>query len=85
EFRTMLRLVPDREQLSGDDVTRYITVLDDDTLKNALASIGDEFAVDTETTSPLPVAAELVGLSFSSSGDTAYYVPLAHDYPGAPD
>jgi DNA polymerase-1 len=85
EFKTMLRLIPEEEQLSGDRDTQYITVLDTEKLKNSLASIKDEFAIDTETTSPSPVTAELVGLSFSSSGNTAYYVPLFHEYQGAPE
>ncbi len=29
--------------------------------------------------------AQLVGLSFADQAGTAAYVPLAHDYPGAPD
>ncbi len=42
------------------------------------------FAVDTETTSINYMQAELVGLSFSVEEDEAAYVPLAHDYEGAP-
>ena len=43
------------------------------------------FAVDTETTSEDPMKAELVGLSFSSRPDEAFYIPCAHDYENAPD
>ncbi|OYV77837.1 MAG: DNA polymerase I [Chromatiales bacterium 21-64-14] len=42
------------------------------------------FAFDTETTSLNYMVAELVGVSFSVEPDTAAYVPLAHDYAGAP-
>ncbi len=41
-------------------------------------------AFDTETTSLDPMQAEIVGLSFSIEPGRAAYVPLAHDYPGAP-
>jgi DNA polymerase-1 len=37
---------------------------------------------DTETTGLEPMLATLVGMSFAF-GDTAWYLPLAHEYPGA--
>jgi DNA polymerase-1 len=40
--------------------------------------------IDTETTSLDPMRAEIVGVSFAVESDHAAYVPLAHDYPGAP-
>ena len=45
----------------------------------------DYFSIDTETTSLDPMSAELVGISFSVKPGEAAYVPLAHDYLGAPD
>ena len=42
------------------------------------------FAFDTETTSLDYMSAELVGLSFSVRPGEAAYVPVAHDYEGAP-
>ncbi len=39
---------------------------------------------DTETTGLEPMVARLVGMSFAC-GDTAAYLPLAHDYAGVPD
>jgi DNA polymerase-1 len=41
-------------------------------------------AFDTETTSLDPMRAELVGLSFCTEPGVAAYVPVGHDYPGAP-
>jgi len=41
-------------------------------------------ALDTETDSPLPTRARLVGMSFAVEPGKAYYLPLGHDYPGAP-
>ena len=41
-------------------------------------------ALDTETDSPAPTRARLVGMSFSLVPGEAYYVPVGHDYLGAP-
>jgi len=43
------------------------------------------FAFDTETTSLNYLEARIVGVSFAVQPGEAAYVPLAHDYPGAPD
>ncbi|MBT3028961.1 MAG: DNA polymerase I [Candidatus Thiodiazotropha sp. (ex Ctena orbiculata)] len=45
----------------------------------------DLFAFDTETTSLDYMQAELVGLSFAIEPGEAAYVPVGHDYPGAPE
>ena len=45
----------------------------------------DAFAFDTETTSVDYMKAELVGLSFAVEVGKAAYVPLTHDYVGAPE
>jgi len=42
------------------------------------------FAVDTETTSLDAMQAELVGISFAIEKGNAAYIPLRHDYLGAP-
>ena len=44
----------------------------------------DCFAFDTETNSLDTMQAEIVGLSFATKVGTAAYLPLAHDYPDAP-
>jgi len=41
-------------------------------------------ALDTETTSLDEMVAEIVGISFSVQPGAAAYIPLMHDYPGAP-
>ncbi|MCC5795816.1 MAG: DNA polymerase I [Methylophaga sp.] len=43
------------------------------------------FAFDTETTSLNYLEARLVGMSFAIKAGSAFYLPLAHDYPGAPE
>jgi DNA polymerase-1 len=44
----------------------------------------DLVCIDTETTSLDPMRAEIVGVSFAVEPGHAAYVPVAHDYPGAP-
>jgi DNA polymerase-1 len=86
EFSRLVKLVPD--QRSGEwpeNTTEYITVLDKKTLEKALSEIQGDVTIDTETTSPSSMNAELVGISFASSKDRAYYVPVVHKYPGAPE
>ena len=45
----------------------------------------DVVAFDTETTSLDYMQAEVVGLSLAVEPGKACYIPLAHDYPGAPE
>jgi DNA polymerase I len=45
----------------------------------------DLFAFDTETTSLEYMKAEIVGVSFAVAPGRAAYLPLRHDYAGAPD
>jgi DNA polymerase I len=42
-------------------------------------------ALDTETDSLDAMLARIVGISFATEPGKAAYVPVAHDYPGAPD
>ena len=65
----------------------YHTVLsqqDWDTLFERL-STEKRFAFDTETTSLDYRIAQIVGFSVAFDAQNAYYVPLAHDYEGAPE
>lgn len=68
----------------------YETILEqaqlDDWLKRLQQS--ELFAIDTETTSLDYMQAKLVGISLAvaeEDGIRAAYLPLAHDYPGAPE
>ncbi len=65
---------------------RYSTVSDEQALRELVARLGEAPLVgfDTETTGLEPMLARLVGMSFAW-GDTAVYLPLAHEYPGAPE
>ena len=83
EFSTLLGefLKPSRPE--GKD---FRTILEERELRALAARIAQAgaVAVDTETTSPQPVRARLVGLSFSITPGEAFYVPVGHDYLGAP-
>ena len=83
EFSSLLRLIPEGKNTFSHDA-KYIIILDKDAFESAVASIKNEVAIDTETTSKLPMIAELVGISFSIEPEKAYYIPLAHSYPGMP-
>ena len=74
---------------SGEDLSgpgRYELVTTDAQLDAWLDKLraAELIAFDTETTSIDSMQAEMVGLSLSVETGEACYVPLAHDYPGAP-
>ena len=85
------------QELDGDDAddaqpkasieTHYDCITTEDAFNTWLQQLEqcDAFAFDTETTSLNYMQAELVGVSFSVEPGKAAYVPVAHDYPGAPD
>ncbi len=68
------------------DKREYETILTSDALDRWLEKLeqSDLFAFDTETTSLDYMQAQLVGVSFSVEAGEAAYVPVAHDYEGAP-
>jgi len=65
----------------------YETILDWPTFENWLATLqnADLFAFDTETDGLDYMRANLVGVSFAVESGKAAYLPLAHNYIGAPD
>ena len=91
ELRSLLRQldgdatepVPEAPKTEGD----YETVLDWPAFDRWHAAIRDAdlVALDTETTSLDYMEAEIVGISLAIEPGAAAYIPLAHDYPGAPD
>jgi len=78
---------PAAEPAQASEAVDVTTVLDQSTFDEWLAKLSRSslFAFDTETTSLNYMAAEVVGVSFAVEAGAAAYVPLAHDYPGAPD
>ena len=72
----------------GSDVNRnYSVITDQSDLDRWLQRLksADLFSFDTETTSLRYMDAEIVGVSFAIQPGEAAYVPLGHDYMGAPD
>ena len=65
----------------------YVTLLTESQLDTWLAKImqAELVCVDTETTGLDTMNAQLVGISFAVEAHHAAYLPLAHNYPGAPD
>jgi DNA polymerase-1 len=65
---------------------QYETVLDQESLDRWCRALSNAevFAFDTETTSLDYMNTEIVGLSFCIEPGLAAYVPLGHDYAGAP-
>jgi DNA polymerase I len=71
----------------ADTLTRhYETITSWSALESWLARLrgADLFAFDTETTGLDYMQAQIVGVSFCIEPGSAAYVPLAHDYAGAP-
>ncbi len=90
EFKSWLAelLAADREAVAvaGDTRARYETVLDEAHLERWIQRLAgaELFAFDTETTSLDYMSARIVGVSFCVEAGVAAYVPVAHDYEGAP-
>ena len=91
EFKTWLRQLqeqePEIEPTNPPKAAQYTIILEQDQLDTWLKRLHDAelFAFDTETTSLDYMQAELVGVSFAVDVGEAAYVPLAHDYTGAPE
>jgi len=97
EFRNLLRQLDslDDETAAGEmsperrdrPERRYHTVTTEADLDAWLARLATAplTAFDTETDTLNYMRSRIVGVSFAVASDEAAYVPLAHDYPGAPD
>lgn len=94
EMKRMLSQLDDNST-AGEEVTpaeptpkgNYETVLTEKDFSRWQKKINaaDLTAFDTETTSINYMEAELVGISLAVETGEAAYIPVAHDYPGAPD
>ncbi|MGH8609421.1 MAG: DNA polymerase I [Gammaproteobacteria bacterium] len=89
EFKALLKdLITDEEAqpqtLRG--LQRYETIVEKAGFERWMRKLKEAplFCLDTETTSLDYIVAELVGISFATQPGEAAYIPLAHDYPGAP-
>ncbi|MFJ7009964.1 DNA polymerase I [Pseudomonas putida] len=97
EFKSWVAEVQRDAARAGEDVApveepaakvepKYETILDQARFDTWLEKLRQAplFAFDTETTGLDAQKAQLVGLSFAVAPHEAAYVPLAHDYEGAP-
>jgi len=77
-----------RQAMSGPDPIErhYDTILDEQKMAEWLKLLDAAalVAFDTETTGLDPLTAQLVGMSFCAEPGRAAYLPLAHNYAGAP-
>lgn len=92
EFKTWLRDLqspaessppPDPEPACAAQYETILTLAQLDAWADKIAQ-ADIVALDTETTSLDPMQARLVGISLSIAPHTGAYIPLAHQYAGAP-
>jgi DNA polymerase I len=89
EFTKLLNGIDSTEKTVEDHPTiesEYATILTMEQWQPWFDKLmaADVFALDTETTSINAMQAELVGLSVAVSAGEAAYIPLGHDYMGAP-
>ena len=76
------------DAVSADgNATDYQTILTQAEFESWLERLrqAELFAFDTETTALDYMRADIVGISIAVRPHEAAYIPLAHDYPGAPD
>lgn len=88
EFKSQLKELLDVEAASTSALSSptYQTIFTMEALEAWLEKLRThtQFAFDTETTSLDTLDAELVGVSLAIQNEAAIYIPLAHDYIGAP-
>lgn len=80
EFTSLLRYVPHESSVEMN----YEAVLLAERLKEISEGLRGGFSIDTESTGLDPMRAGIVGLSICRKKGSAYYVPLVHEYEGAP-
>ena len=86
EFKNWLKAL-DKTETTIETNQEYEIIYDKKRFKQWLSQLkaSEHFAFDTETTSLDYMQAEIVGVSFASEVGKAAYVPVAHDYMGAPN
>jgi DNA polymerase-1 len=77
EFKSLAIEYAGAQDLSKKDYKVLTKLKDIENYVKELEQCG-VFALDTETTSKIPMLAELVGLSFSCKKDQAVYIPVGH-------
>ncbi len=77
---------PSQARVPGSESRNYETILTEEQLRAWLARIesAELVSIDTETTGLDPMTARLVGISLSVEAHSAAYIPVGHNYAGAP-
>ena len=78
EFTSLMKLLPSQTAALATSNRHCEAVFSADTLREIVASIKSELAIDTEATGKNPLIDRLVGLSLCSDRERAYYVPMDH-------
>ena len=81
EFISLMKLVPS----AGLGERTYETVFSSEKLEEVVSSIEKEIAFDIEAAGRNPLTDRLVGISLCNTKEKAFYVPVAHSYPGSPE
>lgn len=81
------QLIESQINHSEIDRSKYETILEKQQLLNWVEKLQsvELFSLDTETTSLNIIEADLVGISFAVAPGAAAYLPLRHNYMGAPE
>lgn len=91
EFKSWIKVLDDKVEVlqnpSEPLVTNYCTILTESDFFIWLErlTLAKLWAFDTETTSLNYMQARIVGVSFAIKAGEAAYIPLMHDYVGAPE
>ena len=86
EFKKWLAELLREQQAKNATSKNYQAILIEDDFNLWLKKLinAKQFAFDTETTSLDTLQAEIVGISFAVKSGEAAYIPIMHNYPGAP-
>ncbi len=87
EFKAWLSALLDNNATEDKPTKRYRTITTEKTFQIWMEKVSkaELVAFDAETTSLDYMEAQLVGVSMAIEGETAVYIPVAHDYAGAPE
>lgn len=87
EFKSWLSELLATQTKASSKKSEYTAIFDKKALHDGISHLqqAKEFSFDTETTDLNAMEAKLVGVSFATEVHQAAYIPLKHDYLGAPE